>query len=243
MSASAFPRLPGLGRRATALAVALAVQVLLLLALLSLSLSVEQPRKAQLTEVKLTAQDVTEPAPEEPAPEQSQPQPTQQSTPRPIEIAAPVVAPAPPPPAAVIPLPTAPQAPPPPATRPAPPAASEPAYGPPDTGRPASTDSVRVGTAPDGSPLYRAQWYRQPGREFYGFFSAASPGVGLMACRTVADFYVTDCVALGDTPGSMINRSMLAGAGALMVRPPRLGGRSLVGAWVQIQITYGVRSE
>ena len=149
-----------------------------------------------------------------------------------------------PPPAAVIPLPTAPKVTPPaPLPRPVPPVAAGPVYGPPDTGRPASTDSQRVGTAPDGSPLYRAQWYRVPGQEFYGYFSEASSGTGLMACRTIPNFYVTDCVALGDTQGSNINRSMLAGSGALMVRPPRLGGRSLVGSWVRIQITYEVRRQ
>jgi protein TonB len=64
-----------------------------------------------------------------------------------------------------------------------------------------------------------------------------------MACRTIANYLVTDCVALGDTAGSRVNNSMLAGAGTLMVRPPRLGGRSLVGSWVRIQITYGVRHQ
>jgi protein TonB len=64
-----------------------------------------------------------------------------------------------------------------------------------------------------------------------------------MACRTIADFYVTDCVALGETQGSNIMRSMLAGSGVLRVRPPRLGGRSLVGAWVRIRIDYSVRRE
>ena len=243
MKAFSFPRWEDLGRRTTALVVALAVQVLLLLALLSLSFSVEEPPKPKLTEVDLTAENVAEAAPEEPAPEQSPQQPTEQSTPRPVE--APPLAPTLPP-AVVIPLPTAPVTPPPPAEPPrtAPRAVvREQTYGPPDTGRPASTDSVRVGTAPDGSPLYRAQWYRQPGPEFWGFFSTASSGVGLMACRTMADFYVTDCVPLGDSPGSMINRSMLAGSGTLKVRPPRLGDRWLVGAWVQIHVTYTVRRE
>ena len=64
-----------------------------------------------------------------------------------------------------------------------------------------------------------------------------------MACRTIENYYVTDCVALGETQGSMLNRSMLAGSGVLKVRPPRQGGRSLVGSWVRIQITYTVHRE
>jgi protein TonB len=230
----------GLGRRATALVIALAIQVLLLLALLSLGLVAPTP-EPKLTTVDLSAQDYSEPAPDEPTPEKSPPKPTAQQTPQPVETTVPVPVQ---PPAAVIPLPTAPRVPPPaPAPPPPPVPADQPAYGPPNTGRPASTDSERVGTAPDGSPLYRAQWYREPGQEFFGYFSTASSGTGLMACRTIANWLVTDCVALGDTPGSRINNSMLAGAGTLMVRPPRLGGRSLVGSWVRIQITYGVRRQ
>lgn len=229
-----------LGRRATAIVVALAIEVLLLLALLSLGFS-SRPPEPTVTEVRFSAREIAEPAPADAAPEQSPPQPTARATPQPAETAVPVLPT--PPAAAIIPLPTAPPAPPPaePA-RPAPPAAVEgPAYGPPDTGRRPSDDSQRVGTAPDGSPLYAARWYREPGQEFFGFFTAASPGSGLMACRTIADFYVTDCVPLGDTPGSMLNRSMLAGSGVLRVRPPRLGGRSLVGSWVRIRIDYSMR--
>ena len=50
----------------------------------------------------------------------------------------------------------------------------------------------------DGSPLYRAEWYREPGEDFWGFLSTASPGSGLMACRTIANFYVTVPVVLAD---------------------------------------------
>jgi len=224
-----------------AMAVALAIELLLLLALLSLGRSVDLP-KGRVVEVSLKARDIAEDVAEEPAPDEQPPPPSERAAPQPVETAAPVLAP---PAASVIPLPTAPRAPP--AAeqpRPAPPAAvMGPAYGPPNTGASSSDDSVRVGTAPDGEPLYAAKWYREPGREFWGYLSAASAGSGLMACRTVADFYVADCVPLGDTPGSMLNRSMLAGSGVLRVRPPRLGGRSLVGAWVRIRIDYAIRRE
>jgi protein TonB len=231
-----------LGRRATGIALALLAELLLLLALLSLNQSVEKPKGSSLVEVDLTATDMSEPAPEQPEPEKSEPQPNDRPAPQPVETAVPV-APQPMPPP-VIPLPTAPVAPPPAPARPAPPAAAnEPAYGPPDTGGPRSDNSERVGTAPNGEPLYAAQWYRRPGKEFDGYLTQASPGYGLMACRTIPDFYVTDCVALGETQGSMLTRSMLAGSGVLRVRPPRLGGRSLVGAWVRIRIDYTIRRE
>ena len=65
----------------------------------------------------------------------------------------------------------------------------------------------------------------------------------MIVCRTITDFYVTDCVPLGETPGSMLNRSMLAGSGQLRVRPAQVGGRVLVGSWVRIQINYTVLRE
>jgi protein TonB len=214
---------------------ALAIEVLLLLALLSLGRAVEPP-KEQVTEVSLATRDVAEPVAEEPAPDENPPRPGERSAPQPVPVVAP-------PPAALIAPPTAPPTPPP-AERPAPPATdSGPVYGPPDTGAPPSGDSVRVGTAPDGSPLYGAKWYREPGKELDGFLSEATPGWGLIACRTIPNFYVTDCVPLGETPGSKLNRSMLAGSGVFRVRPPRLGGRSLVGAWVRIRIDYTIRRE
>jgi protein TonB len=224
-----------LARRAAALAIALAIEFLLLLALLSLGRSAALPPKPQLTDISLSARDVAE----APAPAETSSRPVEQAVPQPVETAASVIEPAPAP-AFVIPLPTAPRSPPPAERAPAAPRAviREEAYGPPDTGAPSSDDSERVGIAPDGSPLYRAQWYREPGPEFRGFLSAASPGYGLIACRTIPNFYVTDCIALDESPGSMLTRSMLAGSGVLRVRPPRLGGRSLVGAWVRIRVDY-----
>jgi protein TonB len=233
------------GRRATGLTVALLLELLLLLALLSLSWSAEPPEETQFTEVDLSAQDYAEP---QPAPEPEQPQPRQESepTPQPIEPVVPVLQPQPTP-AIVIPLPEAPPAPKPEATPPPPRRPGVvlgPAQGPPNTGKsPTSDDSQRVGTAPNGEPLYAARWYREPGEEIRGFFSDASPGTGVIACRTVPNFYVTDCVALGETPGSMLNRSMLAASGNFRVRPAQIGGRVLVGSWVRIRYVLTVRRE
>jgi protein TonB len=232
------------GRRATGLAVALLLELLLLLALLSLSWSVEPPEELQLTEVDLSAQDYAEPQPA-PEPEQEQPRQESQPTPQPIEPATPVLQPQPTQ-EIVIPLPEAPRAPPPEATPPPrkPGVVLGPAQGPPNTGKsPSSDDSQRVGTAPNGEPLYAARWYREPGHEIDGYLSTASPGWGLIACRTIPNYYVTDCVPLGESPGSMLNRAMLAASGQLRVRPPRLGGRVLVGSWVRIRIDYTVRRE
>ena len=229
------------GRRAVGILLALAVELLLLLVLLSLNQSVEKPKGPGPIVVDFATKDYSQPAPEEPEPEKSQS--ADRPVPQPVETATPVVPQPIPPPAVVIPRPTAPPAPPP-VERPAAPAAVlAPAYGPADTGSRAGPDSVRVGTAPDGSPLYGARWYREPGPEFWGFLSSASPGWGMVACRTIPNFYVTDCVPVGESPGSMLNRSILAGAGVLRVRPAQLGGRVLVGSWVRIKIEYTVRRE
>lgn len=116
-------------------------------------------------------------------------------------------------------------------------------YGPPNIGGSASRDTERVGTAPNGEPLYAAAWYREPrDDELRGYLSTASgPGWGLIACRTAPDYRVEDCVGLDEYPnGSQINRAVLAAAWAFRVRPPRLGGRPMVGSWVRIRIDYGI---
>ena len=101
-----------------------------------------------------------------------------------------------------------------------------------------------MGTAPNGEPLYAAAWYREPSDgELRGYLSTASgPGWGLIACRTAPDYRVEDCVGLDEYPyGSQINRAVLAAAWQFQVRPPRLGGRPMVGSWVRIRIDYGTR--
>lgn len=106
----------------------------------------------------------------------------------------------------------------------------------------AGADTQRVGTMPGGQPLYAAAWYREPTQdELGGYLSTASSfGWGYIACRTAPNWKVEDCVALDESPrGSNIARSVLAAAWQFKVRPPRVGGKVLVGEWVRIRITYG----
>jgi periplasmic protein TonB len=114
--------------------------------------------------------------------------------------------------------------------------------GPPDRGVPG--DSKRVGTAPNGQPMYAATWYREPyDDELRGYLSTAQgPGWALITCRTAPDFRVEDCVGLDEFPdGSNIQRAVLGAAWQFRVRPPRVGGVSQVGAWVRIRIDYTQR--
>lgn len=244
-SADGLARLrPRASQRAVAIMLALAVEALLVLAILSLGLVDQTPPKRPpgLVSVDIAAPPQAEP--EQTRPEAASKAPPLQAPraapPVPVPTAAPVTPPV------IIPvapnqlkqfdianLPRQPAAP------SAPPRA---AYGPPDLGVPG--DSKRVGSAPNGQPMYAASWYREPyDSELAGYLSTASgPGSALIACRTAPDFRVEDCVGLSEYPqGSNIQRAVLAAAWQFKVRPPRVGGASKVGEWVRIRIDYGIK--
>ncbi|KPP94365.1 protein TonB [Erythrobacter sp. HL-111] len=205
------------------------------------NLPAETPSEEEEQAQPEAAESEAEPVPRPPEPERAEEPPLE-----PPELALP--------PALELPLPrpVAPQ----PAPAPAPPPAeprpkrsppkavirSDRAYGPVDSGPPgAANDSERVGTAPNGEPMYAARWYREPTRQdLAGYLSTASgPGAALIACRTVPDFRVEDCELLAETPrGSQIGRAVLAAAWQFRVRPAIIGGRSQVGSWVRIRIDY-----
>jgi protein TonB len=107
-------------------------------------------------------------------------------------------------------------------------------------------DSVLVeGSGPNGERLYAASWYREPyDSELRGYLSTAQPGWALIACRTVEEYRVEDCVAVDEWPsGSKLARAVLAAAWQFKVRPPRVGGQVQVGEWVRIRIDYGIKRE
>ena len=238
------------GRGVGGVVFALLAEILIVLALLSITVAPpgSPPDESSLTVFGVTPEPVAEPVEEEtPAPTQDAaqaPQPTETETAptqTPAPPATPQTSPAPPP---IVPMPSARPAAPQAATKPAKPAApSGRVYGPPDTGTPGDTARVS-GSGPNGEPLYGAAWYREPyDDELSGYLSTArGPGSALIACRTVPDFRVEDCVELGETPqGSGIARAVLAAAWQFRVRPPRVGGQSKVGEWVRIRIDYNER--
>lgn len=227
-----------LGRRATGFAAALALEALLVLLLATLGRT-DKPAKPA-GEV-LTTFDARPQPTEQPVPEHRPERPRMaiQSAPRPT-VQEPLPAPAAPQQPALIPmthdqmaafdishLPKSAAAPP----------EQAPAYGPADTGTPG--DTPRVGTAPNGEPMYAARWYREPYEgELRGYLSTAQhPGWGLIGCKTAPDFRVVDCVALDEYPeNSNYAHAVVAAAWQFKVRPPRIGGRDVIGAWVQIRI-------
>ena len=207
----------------------------------------EKPRDRSLVSVSLEASDTKKPAKEPPAPApQKQAVAAVQTAPQAQQVT-PSVQPVPanPAPAAIIPvsreqmatfdLSRMPR-------QNAAPAAVGRMMGPANFGVPG--DSKRVGTAPNGEPMYAAAWYREPyDDELKGYLSTAQgPGWALITCRTVADFRVDSCVGLDEYPdGSQIQRAVLAAAWQFRVRPPRINGVSQVGSWVRIRIDYGMR--
>ena len=244
----------GFGERAVSVILALVVQGLFILLLLTLGSTIITRKEPDITVFAMSPvgeprpDDDEQPAPPEPATNDAQPvkQPEEQppepvtAPPEPVKQE---TAPVPP---AFLQLPrdqmaSAEKAAPP--ALPAQPPKPVRVYGPPDTGTPSDTPRVS-GTGPKGEPLYAASWYREPyDDELRGYLSTTQgPGWALIACRTVPDFRVEDCVRVDEYPSNAgIANAVLAAAWQFRVRPPRIGGRSKVGEWVRIRIDYSIR--
>lgn len=244
-------RWPDVRRRVGPVALTIAIEIALLLALLSLSVGGGQDQQA--SEV-VTTFDAAQEAPAEPEQPPAEPAAAAPAQAAPTTPSPPSALPIPPPNA----LPRTPTAPP--VAPPAPPAApadvppsQTPAKiravirsdmagnrGPADTGSPGDTQRI-AGSGPNGEPLYAAQWYREPTNdEFRGYFSRVlESGWALINCQTQPQFRVDNCV-LVDQSDRSVGSAVMAMAWQFRVRPPRVGGRVMVGEWVRIRIDYGI---
>jgi hypothetical protein len=98
------------------------------------------------------------------------------------------------------------------------------------------------GEGPGGVQLFEAEWYRRPSHaELASYLPGDAPaeGWGLVACKTVDEFRVENCQALGESPaGSGFARAVRLASWQFLVRPPRVNGKTMVGSWVRIRIDY-----
>ncbi len=98
------------------------------------------------------------------------------------------------------------------------------------------------GEGPGGAQLFNAEWYREPSdAELSGYLrSGAPPGSwAIIACQTIEKMHVDNCQSLGESPpGSGLARSLRLAAWQFLVRPPRIGGKPMIGAWVRIRFDF-----
>lgn len=115
------------------------------------------------------------------------------------------------------------------------PAATAPASG-------AEVRTAAAGEGPGGVTLYNAEWVREPSDAELRTYLPRAVDRGswaLIACQTIAHNQVENCAQLGESPrGSGLSKAMRLAAWQFRVRPPRIDGKPMVGAWVRIRIDF-----
>lgn len=98
------------------------------------------------------------------------------------------------------------------------------------------------GLAPGGQSYYMGDWYRLPTvAEMAPYLPKRRPvkGWGLILCKTAPRYHIDDCRMVAEYPrGSGLGRAALEMSWQFLIRPPRLGGKTLVGTWVGVRVDY-----
>ncbi len=119
--------------------------------------------------------------------------------------------------------------------------------GDPASGNGSGKDSVATygpGEGPGGEQLFDPDWYSKPTDAQLAYYmpsGGAPEGWAMIACQTVEKYHVDNCHELGETPGSGLARALRQAAWQFLVRPPRIGGRPIIGAWVRIRYDFYLR--
>ncbi len=101
-----------------------------------------------------------------------------------------------------------------------------------------STAPYGPGEGPGGARLYNAQWYREPTHAQLAYYlkPGTPAGTAYIECKTIENYHVENCRELGETPpGAGIARALREASWQFLVRPPRRGGKPLIGEWVRIR--------
>ena len=111
-----------------------------------------------------------------------------------------------------------------------------------DSGEP-SAAAMGPGEGPGGARLFNAEWVVEPTHaELAGYMpNGAEPGSSAeIACKTIENYRVENCRLLSESPmGSGLAQAMRQAAWQFKVRPPRIDGKPLIGAWVRIHFDFG----
>ncbi|TPG12442.1 hypothetical protein [Sphingomonas oligophenolica] len=98
------------------------------------------------------------------------------------------------------------------------------------------------GEGPGGARLYNAEWLTEPARSQTAPYLPATieqGSWGMIACKTIPDNRVDNCRSLSESPlGSGISRGLREAAWQFRIRPPRIGGKPVIGAWVKIRFDF-----
>ena len=108
-----------------------------------------------------------------------------------------------------------------------------------------SASAMGPGEGPGGSRLFNAEWVVEPTDAELAYYmpNGAERGSSAeIACQTIANYRVENCTLLSESPmGSGLARAMRLAAWQFKVRPPRIDGKPLIGAWVRIHFDFGKR--